>query len=343
MCHKTTESGSHKVDSDKISIVMPVLLSVKGKMPYWRMEAAENIREIQLRTCLESFSSRFRLADLAEFLIIAPECDFGRIQHLISDLAIWPYCSLVPEESLCPELKHETSRSVPGWNIQQIMKLSSSWIVKTDFYLTLDTDILCVKPCNVGTFIENGRALTNGQTPSDYFSLYRYGFVEWAVKSYRMWRAALILRTLRKPRHWFHYYGETPVLLHTSTVRNMIGSIEKQYGVSWRSVLLKQSGWTEYSLYFSYAESQNALDIFHVLGDRRSLLDLDHSIWLPSGRLRKAIDYRRWPSVDDDAGERGYFVALQTWFDTRTWLPPEYAGLADYYAAVKKRLFTEIR
>jgi hypothetical protein len=322
---------------------MPVLLSVGGNLPSWRMEATAEIREIQLRTCLESLSLRFRLSDLAEILIIAPERDFVRIQNLISDLMIWPSCRLVNEESLCPELQDETSRSISGWNIQQIMKLSASCIVKTDLYLTLDTDILCVKTCGLKEFIKNGRALTNFQNPSDYFSLYRYGFTEWAVKFYRMSCAAFILKILREPRHWFCYYGETPALLHTATVRALTCFVEEKYGVPWRSVLLRRSGWTEYALYYSYAEQSGALDSFHNPGDRRSLLDLDYSIWLPVDKLRASMDYRRWPFVDNDASEQGYFVALQTWFDSRTWLPAEYTGLADYYAAVRNRLVTGIR
>lgn len=327
--------------TDKLTMVLPVALSPAGPVPIWRTEAATSIRHLQLVTCLELIARRFNRSDVLEILIIAPPRDLETLHRLLPLLSLGMACRLVDETEACPEMATERYRGrVSGWKLQQILKMAAAERVQTPFFLTLDTDAICIRRCRYEDLIQAGRAITNVQRPADYMSLYPPGMalVEALTKSARMATSRRVAGGMRPPGRWLHYYGETPTIFHTSTMQSALAEIARKRGRHWRVALLDARFWIEHGLYYAHAESSGALERHHTLRNRRTLLDLDRSIWLPRQRSYCAGHHVDWPRVDDEATPDGYFVVLQTWFGSAGWLPAPHRNLEDYYEHVWRRL-----
>ena len=69
-----------------------------------------------------------------------------------------------------------TTKSAYPALLAQLVKLSIATMVETDFYLTLDADVVCVKPLRFDALIRDGRAVTN-TTSEDWHSDW-YGWCE---------------------------------------------------------------------------------------------------------------------------------------------------------------------
>ncbi len=46
-----------------------------------------------------------------------------------------------------------------GWRKQQLLKIAIANLVENEFYLTLDADVICLKPLDESKLIINGKAL----------------------------------------------------------------------------------------------------------------------------------------------------------------------------------------
>lgn len=85
--------------------------------------------------------------------IVTPDDEFAEIKLLISDDN---YC-VIPESSLVPEFK--IFPKTRGWFKQQLIKMAIAEKIETDFYLTLDADVICVKPVIFSDLVKDGLAV----------------------------------------------------------------------------------------------------------------------------------------------------------------------------------------
>ena len=175
-----------------------------------------------------------------------------------------------------------------GWYRQQLIKLAIHKMVKTQFYLTVDSDVLFTKPFSVASLIKDKRALLNTQCDEDYKQLYCNDIAtkEVRIRRERYKNVEKILKYPRMNQFLNHWYGETPVLLSKDIAEAMSQHIEHVWNQPWRQTLLRMLPWTEYALYFQYAEQSGLLEKYYHLGDMNTLLNLSDSLWRP------AIDYR---------------------------------------------------
>ena len=88
-----------------------------------------------LRRSLELFFNDLRIC-----WVVTPDKDYDELK---SHFREHNYC-VVPESSLVPEFRF--FRNVSGWYKQQLIKLAIAERIETDFYLTLDSDVICIKP-----------------------------------------------------------------------------------------------------------------------------------------------------------------------------------------------------
>jgi len=160
-----------------------------------------------------------------------------------------------------------------GWYLQMLIKLAIAPRIESEFYLTLDADVFCVRPVRFDRFITDGRAVFTRRLASDPAPDLT---VEMRDKR-RDW-AAGSARVLRVPQSQWVHEG-APQLLSREAVQALARHLEGLLPMymraiptlsSWRLLLLLQAPrWTEYEIYGAFLEGQNLYDRYHVDGDLR--------------------------------------------------------------------------
>ena len=248
---------------------------------------------------------------------------------------------VINELDFCPELNElkKNDKDIPGWYIQQIIKLSAAKVFSTSFYLTLDSDILCRKPFDINSLMPEGKALLNIETLGVYLSIYklRVVFNEWLIKRNRLIRSARLLGYRRKWCYRNQYYGETPVLMHTNSVIDLLSFLSKRHN-SWFHCLTENLGWTEYTLLFQFLEMNDSLNLIYQKGDHNTLLDLESSVWKSSDKYNHNRDNSAKSILSNKNESVGTFIAIQSYLTTDKWLPSEYSDLSDFYSDLEEHL-----
>jgi hypothetical protein len=162
---------------------------------------------------------------------------------------------------------NEQRRRLGTWYVQQFVKLAVAERVESDFYVTLDADILMTRPTRFEDLVVGGRALTRSTNRAVHAS--------W-------WRAsAELLGT--EPRLDAPGMGVTPAVLSTELVRGLLRELRASYGDPWyRGVVdfiddqkargvydpaLPSPVPTEYTLYYLFAEKHGLTSRYHVMSD----------------------------------------------------------------------------
>lgn len=225
---------------------------------------------------------------IAELLVVTRPQDVDEVRHRLEVYRERLHLRVVNEDALCPDLRAnpQTLNMWPepnlGWHRQQILKLASSSSVHSAFYMTLDSDVIFTKRFHANEFLRGGRSLVGMELHADYQRLYEDSFAakEAGLKEFRYSGTECFLKLKRKyPGTW---YSETPVILSTALVSELLGHLEATSGRSWQQVLLGNLGWTEYTLYFTFAEATGSLRKFHEVGDCNSVTNFSHSLlWGP--------------------------------------------------------------
>lgn len=246
--------------------------------------------------------------DLRKLFIIVPDNEVGLFRTKIDDIRY----EIISETAVVPEFR--LFRNYPGWNKQQLIKLSVAGIVETDFYLTLDADVICVRPISFSDLIRNGRSYC-----------FRHS-LENSDEIFKQWYR--IAERLLKIEHAEYHHDVTPVVLSSEAVlklqhhlvrasrKSRVGFRKhdlKFWGINvltkilpgisfaeWRLYLLKNRQWTEYSLYFSFLEAFGLFEKYHFLLDSRIS---GNSVW--------HIDqYDSWNPAKSFLGARAFYFSV---------------------------------
>jgi hypothetical protein len=182
--------------------------------------------------------------------------------------------------------------NVRGWYIQQILKMAAAQVVETPYYLTLDADVICVRPVRSQDLFVGGKALVN-TTSEDWHP-------DWYRNSERVLGLARSGLT----------HGVTPALLHRDAMTALFAHLQARVAAplragqviagrhssigralgSWRSYLLRNTPWTEYSLYYTYLEATGQFDRYHVAGGRDAVCDNYGSVWSAADFAARTLD-----------------------------------------------------
>lgn len=331
----------------QISFVLPVTLQEKKTKfvngESWRT-SPDNEVVFRTRLLLLSFLKWYDQTALAAFLIICPSSEVTAIADLLRSITSDHRYKVISELEICPEIEPAVSGQIAGlsgWHIQQLIKISSCARIGSPYYVTLDSDIVGTRPITYESFIHNNRALTNVETAEDYRRLYEPQFAEAeiAIKSLRYAVSAGLLGYTRSPGLLSRFYGETPVILHTESVRALMENLAARHGRPWFGALAKRLGWTEYGLYFQFLEKLGKLQDVCELAGCNTVLDLDRSVWQESAKYRqpRVYDVEGWFAHGPNR-QGGAFVAIQSWLPVESWLPAGYATVRDYYRRLEESL-----
>lgn len=167
-----------------------------------------------------------------------------------------------------------------GWYVQQLVKLAIAKRVETPFYVTLDSDVICVNSTTYGQLVSDGRAVVQTTPPNH---------PEWNDDAER------VLALPRSGRQ----FGVTPAVLSRAAVRELTAHLENRVDkrlrrlarrvprerpravlTSWRSFLLRNLPWTEYALYHTFLEQTGRFDVYHVDGGYDALYS--NCVWMES-------------------------------------------------------------
>jgi hypothetical protein len=235
---------------------------------------------------------------LGTCFVVVPEKDQKELARLFR-----PWSAkfvVVPEEEVVSELRLFRKLPAfirdrrPGWYIQQIIKLAIASWVRSRFYLTLDADVVRVRPVEYGDLIQGSRAVVRFSREDAH--------PEWYEGSGRVLG---LPRTSERRTH-----GVTPALFSKVAVLFLQQYLEMKPPVtlriaarlakaakcdcladalhSWRSLLLFRIPWTEYSLYHMYLEATGLADYFHLYREESVICDGANSLWMPEQIARWA-------------------------------------------------------
>ena len=328
----------------KLSFVLPVTFGEKGVSlngsHSWRHSPDEGA-PVRTRLLLASFLKNFEQDDLGDFYVVCSADDMPALSALLASLTSDPRYRIVHELDVCPDIPkaiNPDTGTVDGWFVQQLIKFSMAQYVSSSHYVTLDSDILCIRPFSYGSLVFDGLALTNIETVSDYERIYTADFSarEVAIKSDRYQRAAEMLGYRRPPASSLVFYGETPVVLQVQSVIALAEYLKERFLKPWSHTLATRLSWTEQALYYQFLEMTGRLTSVCNLTGCNGVLDLEKSVWQASARYRqpRVYDVDHFTRGRQD-GAGGFFVAIQSWLPTASWLPPRCRELSDFYHEVE--------
>jgi len=254
------------------------------------------------------------MKDLRTIFVIVPDKEVELFRSKIKDNGY----KIIPETAVVPEFK--LFKNYPGWNKQQLIKLAVAEIVETDFYLTLDADIICVRPTSFSDLVKDGRAYcykhelewglrTGGSGEMDkkwYHDAERVLKIDHAEYHHNVTPAILsregmillykhLARASRDSRIGF---SKRDLLCWCANV--LAKWIPSNLFAEWRLYLIRIGPWTEYSLYYTFLEASDLFEKYHFL--------LDKPIW---GNSVWYLDqYDSWDAASSFLGERTFYFSV---------------------------------
>lgn len=313
---------------------MPLSLTEgMGDSVKWR-DSPDEGASLRLSLLLKSFIKYFKQEDLHTFFLVCPPNQVKQVSLIVHSITSDPRYLVISEWEICPEVfkfLQEKKTQISGWYLQQILKLAMAERIQTSHFLLFDSDIICLRPFDLESIVPGGRALLNIETKSDYQRLYtpQFAVQEFNLKIGRYSRACQLLSYQRPEEQQAIIYGETPVLMHTQSVKDLKHYIESKTNLPSGISLILRLPWTEYSLYFMFLEKYQRIEAIYEKKDCNTLLDLEKSVWQGNSRYKQRRVYDKKHFHDQE--NCGYFVAIQSWLKQDTWLPEEFENLEDFY------------
>jgi len=208
--------------------------------------------------------------------VIVADAEYATLRSQLSS----PF-EVVPESEIFPEIAryrmlhrlfhgrfrrffpfHAAGRfKLTGWYIQQLLKFGIASRIETPFYLTLDADVVCIKPTTYADLVRDGRALVTTEQGDIHPRWYEH--------------AERVLGYARSGRN----FGVTPSLLHREGVLALQAHLEARFVGNWRAALVRNTPWTEYTLYHTFMEGSGQWDLFHLDGGTEAVYDTEASFW----------------------------------------------------------------
>jgi len=214
----------------KITYVLPI----KGEIDIFR----------SFNILIRSIEKYFHLDDIFEFIIIYNNDDYEKICKYIEEINSNLKINLIDETSIIRD--YDSFYRLNGWKRQQILKLEISKIVKTDIYMTLDSDVFMIRKCSLQDFYKDGKIIYN-ITSVDCHR-------EWWVDSCK------ILNCDFETNQSLFSFGVTPGIL----VKNVVLELLDYLHINCYSIFLmnETKEWTEYTLYWIFAVMKNYNNVY---------------------------------------------------------------------------------
>jgi hypothetical protein len=269
---------------------------------------------------------------LGTIWVVVPDDQIAEVSRAIESGSY----RVIAESLLIPEIK---LLKVKGWYLQQLIKIAIADHIKTDFYLTLDADVICVQAVSFSDLVKDGRAVYHAANDNQFEDNFWCSSV----------RDILRIKPTFSPQN--SYYNVTPSVLN----RNAVMQLQKRLGelsisemkskfqwvsskrnnfyllVSWllyrilpnnsalkkqitdyKAYLIRKIPWTEYLLYYNFCDAEGLLDKYH--------LQTSYCIYAGEESVWEQNQYTNWNPEKCFEGERNFFFCV---FQSNTQLPAE--------------------
>jgi peptidoglycan/xylan/chitin deacetylase (PgdA/CDA1 family) len=183
-----------------------------------------------------SFGAHWRDPDRTRWLIVCPDGDVDIIETRLVRMGA-TQVEVVSEDLVLPGL-----RGRQGWFKQQLLKLAASNLVATSHYLTLDADVMLMRPASIEDLMPEGRPRLGTRRASDH--------LDWWQASGRVLKSPVTIRPEDR------VMGVTPAILQTALARRVLPEIARRNAADDAAEWLyerRKEGWTEYTLYWLLA------------------------------------------------------------------------------------------
>jgi len=264
---------------------------------------------------LASLARFFDVAgSLEELLIVTPRSDVALLRRMLDERGEQPAAGagyrrllertrVASDHSLVPEFSAlRGARRVAGYTKQQVVKLAAAFHVRTDWYLTLDADVVCFREVGFEQLVRGGRGIATMSTVGKH-------------RDWLAWAGGVLRTALHKEPAETPILGVTPSLLHAPTVRAMAKHIAELHvpkrGANWRAALCSWPHFVgEYALYYTYLWKMQLFDgLYDANAADGTYLSHGFSAW----------SSKEWASFDpkktfgaQPPPPPGYFIVLQS-------------------------------
>mmetsp|Transcript_233 Transcript_233/g.464 ORF Transcript_233/g.464 Transcript_233/m.464 type:complete len:388 (+) Transcript_233:127-1290(+) len=244
-----------------------------------------------------SFNKFFNFSRVCEIVMIGIDQQYPRVLELVKQLHFPKYTKirLVNESDVVPEFRRFPD--TPNWIRQQIIKLAIAEKIKTKFYMCMDCDMLCVKPCGVDDLFEGEKGKTN-MSPKDHLET---SMGHW-------WDGAAKVLDMKIPDRYENRFGVTPAILSTDIALKLREHLELRFNIPWRQHLIDRiwDSWTEYCVYSTFAMASDLFDRYHMTTFDAVYKKFELSVWYEGM-------FATWP-LDRvfDPKEPGCFAVVQS-------------------------------
>jgi len=319
MAYKRSRQAKH-MDLAKEVAAMATPLDLEAGSGSTSLAIVESLRAKDLGAFdMQLLSLRKNLdVQLSKFLIISDPEDLQIVSQHVSEASLkypeFPF-HIVDATSLVPELvflsKHSESEDAPYYNdhkfgyiTRMIVKLAAFEFVggKSEFYLALDADVLCVRPTSYEDLVYEGKAVVNKGTIS-FDKMYQWkGAVDVLDGPFELLQDNVA-------------YGGVPSLYNTRGVYKLKTYLEIEYQQPWRYSLLRYLfGWTDYSLYYSFLRMSGMFERYHTAKPQGVFRTTD----LSEGTIGTK-GWERWDFSETlDPKAQGAFVHLHGMLEVET-------------------------
>lgn len=239
----------------KYSIVMPLKIN------------ALNSYKIFTEISLPLYNKFLETEYLDYFYIICPETDIPYISKYTDKYPNIPF-KFILESSIL----HENINDVDGWLKQQIIKLVIANVIKTQYYLIVDSDLYLNQPFTYKDLFDDGKL--------------KYSYEPWQTENGKFYSTnsnwwGSSCNILEYPVYKLYdqkeLMGVTPQIIITSKVNDLIGYIINKYGKNWQNILCDIK-FTEYTLYWIFLLMNNDTHLYTTSGKALWKHDLSRNI-----------------------------------------------------------------
>lgn len=272
----------------KLSAVLP--LKITGR------HYADNIGRCDI---LFSSLRHFSAPDIFDrFLIVVPHDEVEAVKGYATAWSDFPIRVVDEADHFSVFKDFDKRHQIRNWHRQQIIKLYTSELIDTEFFLVFDPDTFATRPFTLDTLLPGGKALTH--------------LLPRAIDNPEYWIASSKILHLT-PNVEGDGLWMTPAILSKTLCRSLHTRLEDIHHIPWMNVLLRRYAmdWTEYTLYWLNAENKGLIETFHVTPAPGALqLHTDVSIW-QSGRGGENL--QKWDAAHHFSDEGvGIFAVIQS-------------------------------
>ena len=253
-----------QLESSKIPAVLPIAVHAqRNQLDYQRLQ-------------LLLYSLRIKEAYkwLEQLYLVTPDSQTKSLENFCQNIDFIKI-KILGEEELFPECQQCISNRFNNYRKQMLIKIGIAKTIETEFFLTLDSDIICLQKITPDKLIVDGKAIMDYQYKSFYHG--------WWESSAEILSAPLENNT--------HGMSVTLAILSRTICEYLIEEVENKYQQNWILALMamERQGqfrfWTEYTLYFLCAQKKNCLTKYHLdnLDEKNiPLIDPNYTVWLAS-------------------------------------------------------------